>query len=84
MLFRGAQQSFVTAKIVGGATMFAVKGPMQGIGDRNVQAVKQALNSMNVCIIAEDTGDRYGRSVVMDAATGRLTIHSVGHGTVIL
>ena len=28
MLFRGAQQSFVTAKIVGGATMFAVKGPM--------------------------------------------------------
>ena len=84
MLFRGAQQSFVTAKIVGGATMFAVKGPMQGIGDRNVQAVKQALNAMNVCIIAEDTGDRYGRSVVMDAATGRLTIHSVGHGTVIL
>lgn len=84
MLFRGAQQSFVTAKIVGGATMFAVKGPMQGIGDRNVQAVKQALHSMNVCIIAEDTGDRYGRSVVMDAATGRLTIHSVGHGTVIL
>ena len=46
--------------------------------------MKQALNSMNVCIIAEDTGDRYGRSVVMDAATGRLTIHSVGHGTVIL
>lgn len=32
MLLNGARQSFVTAKIVGGATMFAVKGPMQGIG----------------------------------------------------
>ena len=32
MLFRGAQQSFVTAKIVGGATMFAVKVPCRASG----------------------------------------------------
>ncbi|MBS6953106.1 MAG: chemotaxis protein CheD [Enterocloster asparagiformis] len=84
MVYAGAQQSFITAKIVGGATMFAVKGPMEGIGDRNVRAVKAALRALKVRIIAEDTGASYGRSVVMDAATGKLTIHTVGHGTVIL
>lgn len=84
MLAMGASRGIITAKIVGGATMFAVKGPMEGIGDRNVQAVKEALAAMRVRIVAEDTGADYGRSVVMDAETGKLTIHTVGHGTVIL
>lgn len=84
MAYAGAQQNYITAKIVGGATMFAVKGPMEGIGDRNVRAVKEALRALKVRIIAEDTGACYGRSVVMDAATGKLSIHTVGHGTVVL
>ena len=84
MLAMGASRGIITAKIVGGATMFAVKGPMEGIGDRNVEAVKEALASMRVRIVAEDTGANYGRSVVMDAETGKLTIHTVGHGTIIL
>lgn len=73
LLKMGAVKPYMTAKIVGGAQMFAMNNTASSvaqIGQRNVEAVKIALRTANIRIIAEDTGLDYGRSVFFDLATG--------------
>lgn len=72
----GASRLNMRAKIVGGAQMFqSMNNSMAGqIGQRNVQAVKEALRKEKISIIAEDTGANYGRTVFMDVATGTVTV----------
>jgi chemotaxis protein CheD len=73
----------LTAKIAGGAQMFATPatGPMGNIGERNVKAVKAALASLRIPIIAEDTGKNYGRTVFFDLSTGVMKVQSIGKST---
>ena len=61
----GAVKSALTAKIAGGAQMFAFNSnnDMLRVGERNVEAVKTKLNSIGIRILAEDTGLNYGRTV---------------------
>ena len=70
----GALKAYMTAKIVGGAQMFATNNNQTSsvaqIGQRNVEAVKDTLRKLGIRIIAEDTGLNYGRSVFFDLATG--------------
>lgn len=80
MLKEGAVRQSVTAKIVGGAKMFCTDGKTEGIGDRNVKAVRQSLAVLGICLIGEDTGRDYGRTVVLDSASGMVTVKSVKHG----
>ncbi|MDR3294349.1 MAG: chemotaxis protein CheD [Clostridiales Family XIII bacterium] len=70
----------LTAKIAGGAQMFATPamGAMGDIGGRNVKAVKAALAALRIPIIAEDTGKNYGRTVFFDLATGIMKVQSIG------
>ena len=58
---RGCHRGRMTAKIAGGATMFATTG--NSIGDRNVAMVKQELNRLHIRLVAEDTGANFGRTV---------------------
>ena len=62
----GANRNHLVAKIAGGAQMFAFqnKNDMIRIGERNVEASKKKLKEMNIPIIAEDTGECYGRTVI--------------------
>jgi chemotaxis protein CheD len=73
----------LTAKIVGGASMFGNLLPTGGInmGERNVQATRQVLQKHNVPLVAEDVGADYGRSVYFDLATGLVTVRSLKSGT---
>ncbi|MDR0424661.1 MAG: chemotaxis protein CheD [Clostridiales Family XIII bacterium] len=73
----------LTAKIAGGAQMFAVSamGAMGDIGGRNVRAVKAALARLKIPIIAEDTGRDYGRTVYFDLSTGIMKVQSIGKST---
>ncbi|MDR1570895.1 MAG: chemotaxis protein CheD [Clostridiales Family XIII bacterium] len=73
----------LTAKIAGGAQMFATPnmGPMGNIGDRNVKAVKSTLAMLKIPIIAEDTGRDYGRTVFFDLNTGIMKVQSIGKST---
>lgn len=80
MLMAGADRESVTAKIAGGARMFHTDGKTEGIGTRNVKAVKEALRLLGIRLIAEDTGEDYGRTVILDSTSGRITIKSVKHG----
>lgn len=76
----GARRSALTAKIAGGAQMFAFtsNNDMLKVGQRNVMAVKTKLNSLGIRILAEDTGLNFGRTVEFYPATGDFVIKAVG------
>lgn len=80
MAARGANTSLLTAKIAGGAQMFAFNSnnDMLRVGERNVEAVKKKLEELGIRIIAEDTGLNYGRTVEFYPETGDFVIKSVG------
>ena len=78
----GTRNTRVSAKIVGGASMFGqlVNGSGINVGERNVTATREALAAAGVPIIAEDTGLDYGRSVYFHLADGRLEVRSLKKG----
>ncbi|MBE5959911.1 MAG: chemotaxis protein CheD [Lachnospiraceae bacterium] len=80
MIAAGATRSTLVSKIAGGAQMFAFKtnNDMLRVGERNVEAVKQILSELKIPILAEDTGENYGRTIVFNPETGELLVKSVG------
>lgn len=76
----GAKRSRMTAKLAGGATMFATqsKSDLVKIGERNVMASKEKLAELKIPILAEDTGKNYGRTVIFYPETGDYIIRAVG------
>lgn len=79
----GACRSKIVSKIAGGAQMFNFSDSSEiiRIGYRNVVATKEILNSLNIPIIAEDTGGSYGRTIELYSETGNLLIKTIGFGT---
>ena len=84
MIACGARKPRLTAKIAGGAQMFATNSAVFNIGDRNVDAVKKVLASYNIPIIAEQTGSNFGRTVFFHADTGIMEIRAATKPTVML
>lgn len=80
LLKKGANRPSLVAKIAGGAQMFAFStdSDMLRVGERNVQAVKKKLMQLGIKIIAEDTGDSYGRTIEFYPETAELLIKAVG------
>ena len=80
MLENGAKQKNITAKIAGGARMFGFQSTsdLLRVGEKNIEATKLQLNMLNIPILAEDTGENYGRTIEFYPETGILTIKSVG------
>jgi chemotaxis protein CheD len=78
----GASPHRLTARLVGGAAMFAtVSSPgVAQMGERNIQAMREALQAVRVPVTGEDTGKDYGRSVYFDVASGRLEVRAVRRG----
>ncbi len=82
MINLGASKSHIVAKLAGGAQMFTFNdaSEMLRIGARNVSASKEMLRSLNIPIIAEDTGGNYGRTIEIHSENGKLMIKTIGHG----
>lgn len=80
MAAAGANRSRLTAKIAGGAQMFAFSGnsDMLRVGERNVEAVKRKLNALGIRVLAEDTGLNFGRTVEFYPESGDFVIKAVG------
>jgi chemotaxis protein CheD len=79
---QGAITRRVTARLVGGASMFAslaAPGTIQ-MGERNIVACRQVLNHHGLALTGEATGGDYGRTVRLWTADGRVEITSVAHG----
>ena len=76
----------IAAVVVGGASMF---GNLMGtagmnIGERNVQAVRRALEMAGIPVVADDTGSDYGRSVFFFLDDGRVEVRSLRKGSRVL
>lgn len=76
----GARKNRIVAKIAGGAHMFEFKNvdTMMRIGTRNVSAVIKILNEIHIPIVAQDTGDNYGRTVELHTSSGILRVKTIG------
>ncbi len=82
MLRRGCSKYRIEAKMAGGACMFKL-GSFD-IGARNVQAVKQKLEEMDIPILASETGGNHGRTVEFNIETGVMTVRSAVCGVKVI
>ncbi|MBX7168802.1 MAG: chemotaxis protein CheD [Pirellulales bacterium] len=73
----GANAGGLVAKIAGGAAMFETRGPLQA-GQANIAAVRAALETAHIKLLAEHVGETRGRKVIFDLATGILRVEIVG------
>jgi chemotaxis protein CheD len=82
MTGRGASPRRITARLAGGASMFAALAPPGTIqmGERNVVASRQVLNTHGIPVVGEAVGGDFGRTVRLDVSAGSLEIRSVAHG----
>lgn len=80
MVGLGANKSRLVAKIAGGAQMFSFdsKNDMMRIGERNATATKVKLKQLGIRLLAEDTGENYGRTIEFYSETGDLLIKTIG------
>jgi chemotaxis protein CheD len=82
MLADGAQQSRITARLAGGASMFAALAPPGTVhmGERNLVAARQALLNHGVPLVGEAVGGDFGRTVRLRVQDGRVEVSTVAHG----
>ena len=78
----GGTNGRVSAKIVGGASMFGqlAAGSGVNVGERNLTATREVLAAHDIPLLAEDTGLDYGRSVYFHLADGRVEVRSLKAG----
>jgi chemotaxis protein CheD len=79
----GKAPARLTAKLVGGATMFQVDGMARensalNIGQRNQDAVEKILTELTIPILARDMGGDSGRRLTLDTTSGIVTIKVPG------
>ena len=71
----GAEKERLVVKVAGGA-QFLDEQNIFNIGERNIEALGQLLSENGVVITAQDLGGMTSRTMRMELATGRITIHS--------
>jgi chemotaxis protein CheD len=81
VLRAGAVRGRLTARLVGGASLFAALTPpgTVQIGQRNVSACRTALTAAGIDVRAAAVGGGAGRSVWYAVQSGAVTVRSVGH-----
>ncbi|MBZ4645886.1 MAG: chemotaxis protein CheD [Petroclostridium sp.] len=82
MISAGARKSSIVAKLAGGAQMFSFSqaNDIMRIGQRNAAASKEALESLSIPVVAEDTGGNYGRTIELYTENGILLVKTIGYG----
>jgi chemotaxis protein CheD len=80
----GGNVAHTKVSCAGGAQVFqygagALDGRLQ-IGQRNIEAIAEALSGSGFTIHAKDVGGHAGRTVVFDAATGSVRVRSLAQG----
>lgn len=79
LIKNGCASERLVAKLAGGAKMFEhhYKLSPGGIGERNVASARAALELYGIPLVAEDTGDDYGRSLEFHTTTGLLVVRAL-------
>lgn len=87
LLINGAKTVNLRAKIAGGSQMFKFSqtgNEHMRVGPRNIQAVKDELEKLNIILVSEDVGGSSGRTIEFDPATSLLEIRTVNQGTIVI
>lgn len=77
----GGRPRRLMGKIAGGAQMLVGTGFSQNgfnIGERNIQAVKVALERHGITLVKAETGGNRGRTMALHVATGKTTVRVIG------
>ncbi|MCL6558580.1 MAG: chemotaxis protein CheD [Firmicutes bacterium] len=76
----GGKVKNLQAKMAGGAQMFSGLNDkfVLNIGERNIIMARQTLNRLGIKIYAEEVGGNRGRTLILDTATGQVSIRTVG------
>jgi chemotaxis protein CheD len=82
MVAEGARPQRITARLAGGASMFAALMPPGTIqmGERNLVAARQVLNTHGVPLVGEAVGGDFGRTVRLRVRDGNIEVSTVAHG----
>jgi len=82
MIADGAQGSRISARLAGGASMFAALSPPGTIqmGERNLVAARQVLRQHGVPLVAEAVGGDFGRTVRLSVSDGMVEVITVARG----
>lgn len=59
---------------------FSEKSINSYIGNRNIEAVREAINREGIIIAAEDVGGSKGRTMFVESESGKVLIRIVGQG----
>ena len=74
---KGGRRGAMKAKIAGGSRMFDLGEEHQNdIGRRNVAAVREILERLEIPLVAEDTGGTKGRTVEFCVESGVMVIRT--------
>lgn len=78
----GANPVRITARLAGGASMFAALAPPGTIqmGERNLVAARQVLRAHSVPLVGEAVGGDFGRTVRLRVRDGQIEVTTVSHG----
>lgn len=74
MVSSGARREGIVGKLVGGATLFDELSSAESIGERNISAGKEILQTLGIEIAGEDVGGRKGRSVEFHLSNGEVIV----------
>ena len=80
---RDAGTEGIQAKMFGGANMFPgiiYSNSTMNVGNRNILAVREELESRNIEIIAEEVGGHIGRTVLFDTRDGSVLVKTAHLG----
>ncbi len=81
MIALGASKGRLVAKIAGGGAQmfsFGSTNELMRIGDRNTKASKEKLQALGIRLLAQETGENYGRTIEFYSETGDLLIKTIG------
>jgi chemotaxis protein CheD len=82
MVGRGANPTRISARLAGGASMFANLQPAGTIqmGERNLVAVRAALAQHSIPLVGSAVGGDYGRTIRFFVDDGRIEVSAVRRG----
>ncbi len=74
----------LSAKLAGGANMFNSTNAPATIGEQNSEAVERILHDLRIPILGRHLGGEQGRRMMLDIATGLVTIEIAGSERMVL
>lgn len=75
----GSRRRDLRAKLFGGASIHgAASGSALALGERNVEAARNALERVEIRVVAEDVGGTKGRKIRFETGVGNVWVKTLG------